>query len=811
MPTTLKIAIRSLLKTPGFTITVLATLALCLAANVAIYAVVDAVIVRSLPFPQSDRLVTMVNAYPGAGVPRGGTSLVNYYDRKHDMRSFSSMAIIQEGSARTVGGPDAPTRVQAADISPDFFKTLGVPLAMGREFSEQEMIYGADSVAVLTNEYWRNHFDSDPNILGKTFLNDGMPVSIVGVLPRGFRFLSCNAQFFRPAGREKGDLVPKNRHNNNYVSIARLAPGVTLAQAQAEMDAYNAVQLKDDPYKAVVAKVGYHTSVFDLRADHVREVRPMLLLLQAGVALLFLIGAVNLANLFLIRSSERAKELAVRQALGARAWHIASVILAETGIVAVAGGVLGILLGAFGVRVIRLIGTDALPLGASIQFDGRVALAALAGAAVAAVLLAAPAAWISLRGGLAAGLRSESRSGTSGPGVQRLRHLFIVVQVALAFVLIAGAGLLAVSLRRVLDVPTGFRPDHVYAGNIPLPWNSYKTAEPRAQFVERLIPALEAIPGVSNAAISTNLPFNGPGDNSAIVVLDNPTHSPIHAHYIISVTGSYWATMHIPLRTGRLFTDNECRSKARVVVVDRAFATHYWPGGSALDKLILPRIDDDPSKAYRIVGVVDTVKQMDLTEDTGHGAVYFPYPNDELQTNFFAIVVESQLPEATLAPMVRHAMAGIDRQIPLAQFRSMDDRIGETLVTRRSPVILAAVFAGVALMLAAVGTYGVLSYAVSQRQREIGVRMALGALPAQIQAQFLRLGATLLVIGFAAGIAGSWVAGKAMQAILFEVSPLQPLVLAGAFVVMGLVALCACLLPARRASHVDPIVALRDE
>jgi hypothetical protein len=269
--------------------------------------------------------------------------------------------------------------------------------------------------------------------------------------------------------------------------------------------------------------------------------------------------------------------------------------------------------------------------------------------------------------------------------------------------------------------------------------------------------------------------------------------------------------MHIPLLEGRLFTDDECRTKAKIVVVDKAFANRYWPGGSAVGKLIVKDVEADRSKAVRIVGVVATVKQNDLTEDGQHGAVYFPYPNEELSTGFFALVVESSLPEETLAPMVRGAMAGIDRQLPLAQFKSMDDRIGETLVTRRSPAILAGVFAGVALLLAAVGTYGVLSYAVSQRQREIGVRMALGALPEQIQAQFLSYGMRLLAVGAVVGTAGAWFAGREMQSILFNVEPLQPLALGGTVVVIGCVALLACLIPARRASRVDPMIALRDE
>jgi predicted permease len=809
MPTSLKVAVRQLLKTPGFTLTVVATVAICLAANLAIFAVVDAVVIRALPFPRSDELVTLLNAYPAAGVERSSSSLANYYDRRAAMKSFSSMAISQEGAV-TVGDVDAPTRVEIARISPGFFNTLGVPLAMGRDFTEDETRYGPDQVAILTDSYWRNHFGADPAILGKTFLNDGLKTTVVGVLPAGFRFLSSRAQFYRPDGHDANEATPQNRHSNNWNAVARLAPGATLVQAQQEMDAFNAVQLKDDPYKELVAKAGYRTTIRGLHDDHVREVRPMLVLLQCGVAFLFLIGAVNLANLFLIRASNRTKDLAVQRALGARAWDVAWGTLTETTLVALAGGVTGVILGAFGTRIVRLLGTDDLPLGANVRFDSRVALIGLAASALAGVLLALPTIWLGLTGNVAAGLRSESRSGTSGPGVQRMRQTFIVVQVALAFVLLSGAGLLTVSLKRILAVPPGFRPDHVYAGNIPLPWNSYRDTPPREAFVRRLLPAVQALPGVTGAAITTQLPFNGPTNDSAVTVMDEPVNSPVHVAYMTSVTADYWSAMHIPLRRGRFFTDSECGQKAHVVVVDQDFAERYWPNGDPIGKDIDKDVTRDPKKIYRIVGVVGSIKQTNLTEPPGHGSVYFPYPNEELNTGFFAVIVVSPLPEETLAPMVRKALYSIDRQIPLAQFRSMDARIADTVVTRRSPAILAGVFSLVALFLAAIGTYGVLSYVVSQRQREIGVRMALGAQPSQIQGQFLSLGLRLLAAGAAFGIAGSWLAGRAMQSILFNVPAIQLPTLAAALAVLGLVAVVACLIPARRASRVDPIVALRD-
>jgi predicted permease len=814
MPISLKFAFRQLMKTPGVTVTALATLAICLAANLTIFAVVDAVVIKSLPFPEGDRLVTLFNVYPLAGVPRSSASTPNYYDRRRALKSYTSISILQD-SASSVGSTDGgpAIRVPTANVSPEFFATLGVKLLMGKPFTDDQLTYGADGVAILTAEYWRAHFNADPNVLGKTFLNDGQAVTVIGVLPAGFRYLSSKAEFFRPAAHDRNDETPKNRHSNNWEMIARLAPGVTLAQAQAEMDAFNAVQLRDDPYAQLIKTAGYRTLVAGLHADHVREVRPMLLLLQCGVASLLLIGAVNLANLFLIRANSRTKELAVRQALGARRGHIALDVLTETTVLAAAGGVLGVIFGALGIRVIHLLGTDTLPLGSTIAFDARVAGAAVLAALLLGVLLALPPIWLSLRTRLASGLAAESRSGTSSHGAQRMRHAFIIVQVALAFVLLSGAGLLTVSLKRLLETPPGFVTGSLYAGNIALPWNSYRTTAPRRAFVDRLIPAIEALPGVNHAAITTNLPFGGNNNDSAVTVEGEASSSTqsIRAHYISAVTPAYWATMNIPLVRGRLLRADDAKNPTVTCVVDEAFANRYWPGQDPLGKRLEQNAVYEPGKGISVVGVVRSVKQTELAEPDGHGAVYFGFPDEDMNTMYFSLVVSSPLPAEVLAPMVSKAIQQIDPGLPLISFRSMDARIDETLVARRSPAVLAGIFAAVALLLATIGTYGVLSYAVAQRQREIGVRMALGALPSQVRNQFLSLGIRLVSAGMVIGIAGAWLAGRAMQSILFNVPAVQGATLVITILVMAVVALAACLLPAARAARVDPVVALRGD
>jgi predicted permease len=810
MFTGLRLAARKLIKTPGFTTTALITLALCLGANLTIYAVVDAILVRSLPFREADRLVTAFNSYPGAGVDRASASLPNYYDRKEAIKAFSSLAIEQEGSA-IIGESGAPKRVKVTRVSPEFFTTLGVPLAMGRMFTDKEMTYQTDQVAVITDGFWRSEFASDPNVIGRTFISNGLTATVVGLLPPDFHYLSSRPEYFRPASSGPDERTSKNRHGNNWEMIARLAPGTTLIEAQAQLDSFNAKQLTDDPYAQVLKGSGYHTEVKQLQEDHVHSVKPILLLLQCGGLLLLLIGGVNLANLLLIRASARTKELAVRKALGASPLHVALDVLTETMLIAVAGGVLGLLVGAAGIRLLGLLGTDQLPLGASIRLDGRVAAISLIASAVVGIALSIPIIWFNARSKLLQGLQSEGRGGTTGRAAQNLRNVFIVAQVALAFVLLSGAGLLGLSLRHVIEAPTGFHADNILTGRISLPWKTYPDEAAHVSFVRRLLPALAALPGVTSVAVNDGLPFTGGSSDNAIAVegFGPRPGETLHAHFTQSATSDYWKIMEIPLLEGRLIDDWESKRDLDACVIDKAFADRYWPAGGALGHRLTIGPIFDTKAAYTIVGVVGNVKQNELSEAGGHGTVY--NSTAKASPNSFSVLVKTQLPPSSLAVSVQKAVLALDPNLPVDDIHPMRAIIDDSLVARRSPAVLAAIFSGVALLLAAIGTYGVLAYAVGQRKREIGVRMALGAQPGQVLALFLGLGATLLAVGIGLGFVGSWFAGRAMEKVLFGVSPLNAGVLATSTAVMVIVVFFAILLPSRRAAGVNPIDALRDD
>ncbi|HLP09157.1 MAG TPA: ABC transporter permease [Opitutaceae bacterium] len=803
----IRLALRTLAKTPGFTATAIATIALCLGANLAIFAVVDAVLVRCLPFPEPDRLVTLFNSYPGAGVAHSFASMPNYWDRRGTITACSSLALYQDGST-ILGEAGNPDRVPSARVTPEFFATLGTPLAMGQSFAEEHLRYGDDNVAVITDGFWRSYFNADPAVLGRTFLGDGYPITVIGVLPRTFRFLSSPAQFYRPAAHAPEDRQPQARHSNNWNMVARLGPESTIVQAQSQIDAFNLRQAADDPIAEMIKNIGYHTTVAPLHADHVQTVKPTLTLLQAGVVLLLLISGVNLVNLLLIRANGRTQELAVRQALGAGRRHIVSLVVAETMLLSLCGGVLGLLLGSLGIDLLRTMGAGQLPLGSAIEFNSRLAVSLFTLAIGIGLALSVPIIWFHLRARVTPSLRPGSRAGCATRSTQRVRHGFVITQIALAFVLLTSAGLLAISLKRVLDTSPGFNPSHILTGQVQLTWRNYQKDTARIAFVERLLANLRALPGVSHAAIATGLPFTGSISNSA---LDVDGYTPVpgeprRAHYLAAATADYWPMLRIPLLRGRLLEDADNHRAERVCLVDQAFANRYWPDSDPLGHHI--SFGPGTPKAT-IVGVVADVKQAELGEASGFGTVYFDYAG--FNSFDFSLVVRSEHTLEALAPLVRKTMLALDPELPVDDLRTLQARIDDSLLMRRSPAILATIFAVIALLLAAIGTYGVLAYAVGQRQHEIGIRMALGALPKQICTYFLRLGARLLVIGIILGAAGAWAASRAMDSMLFGIHGRQAAILSLAVGVMAGVVLLAIILPARRASRVDPLEALRAE
>jgi predicted permease len=808
----LRYALRLLRKTPGFTFTALATLALCIGANLTIFAVVNSVLLRPLPFPDADRLVRVFNTYPKAQVLDDGASIANYYERRGHIPAFSGVAQYREGTT-IVGDAGSTQREFISQVTPDFFATLGLEPVKGRAFTDAETTNQTNKVVILTDVYWRQHFNADPNVIGRTIRVADIENQIVGVLPPEFSYLSSKAQLYFPYASGPDQRQSAQRHwGSNSQMIARLAPGATLAEAQAQIDTNNVAMEKFNPQAKMMAEAAFRTMVVPLHADHVASIRPTLLMLQAGAFCLLLIGAVNLINLLLIRASARVRELAVRQALGASRRHVISAVLVETTVLTLVGGVLGLIVGDIGVRALSVLGTDRLPLGTHIAFDARLGVVAVAGAIVLGIALGLPIAWFNLRA--LGGLRMESRSGTASRAAQRLRHAFVIAQTALAFVLLSAAGLLGLSLNHAMTVAPGFRADHVLSGQISLPGKRFPTPATGIAFVDRLVGELRQEPGVQAVGIVTNVPLSGNDIKSSVTVkgyVPKPGEPP-YGLYSYSVGGDYFTAMGFTLREGRFLTDADSHRTDRVCVVDEDFARRYWPAANrvALGHQVWEGSEAHAdSEAYTIVGVVAPAKQGHVTDENAQGAIYYPYGHRP-DTQMF-VVTRTSVPPELFGNTLQQRVRVIDPALPVNDIKTMDTRIAESLVTRRSPALLAATFSALALLLTAIGTYGVLSYAVAQRRREIGLRMALGAHPQQIRAQFLGITLRLFAIGAAIGVAGAWLTGHAIQNILFHVPAIHLATLATTAAVLAIVAIAACLSPSHRAATISPMEALTEE
>lgn len=806
------LAFRRLAKSPLFTATALGILALCIGANLTIFAVIDAILIRSLPFPHADRLVRLYYIYPKLPSAQSGASLTNYYERRGKIPALASISDIDENTS-VVGESGATSIESLGRVTPEFFSTLGIAPMLGRAFTDADMTYQTDHVAILSYEYWKAQYNGDPNVLGKRIRMDGDPKTIVGVLPPHFRFLSFQAPVFMPLSSEEGERNVGARHSVGKIQIGRIAAGATLADVQAQIDARDTELAPEFQEAKLVEEAGTRTVVAPLQADYVASIRPMLLFLQAAAVCLLVIGCVNLINLLLVRASTRSREMAIRRALGANRVQIGSQVMTETMMLAAIGALLGLWLGEAGIRIVDRLGVDRLPLGAEVVFNGRLAVVAVLGALLIGASAAVPISWFNVRRGLSEALKSEARGGTASSAAVRLRRGFIVAQIALAFALLTGAGLLGLSLRRAMAILPGFRPDHVIAGQFNLTWNNYPQLDTFHKFFDRLFEKTAGMPGVVAVGATTSLPVSGPTGGDAMTIkgyVPPRGDSGLIIHDDIAVAGDYFAAMGIPLIYGRYLKPEDAGSAQLTCVVDETFARHYWPDGAALGKEVYngtrPPAD---AKYYTIVGVVGSVKQLSLTEKRGRGALYVPYSREYARQ--YVLVARTTLPPEAVANTLVRAVREADSDVPLTHLRTMEVSLSDSLSTRRTPALMAGVFAASALFLATFGLYGVMAYSVAQRTREFGVRMALGARDREVLRLVFAEGVRLAVIGLVCGVILSLVLTRFMSFMLYGVQANDPSAFVGVAAVITIVVSFACLLPARRASKVDPMVALRIE
>ena len=815
----LRQALRVLARERTFSATILLTLAVCIGANVAIFSVIHTVLLEPLPFAQPDRLVTVYNSYPGAGSARGGAGVVDFFQRRENIDAFEEVALFQ-GSGSTVGETGSTERVSSLRVTPSFFPLVGVEAARGRTFTEDEMEVGNHQKAVLTDAYWRETFGADPAVVGRELRVDGEPYTVVGILSPDFALPEDqDVRLILPLAFDEEARALQRWHSNSFEMVARLAPGATVAQATAQNEALNDALIDQWPVpnaRQLLTDAGYHTVIVPTQEDLVRDIRPVLYMLWAGVAFVLLIGCVNIANLMLARAQTRVGEVATRLALGARRAAVARQILTESVVAGVAGGVLGIGLGALALEGLLALGASELPRGAEIGIDGTVVGFAVVLAILAGVLFGAIPMSQILRSDLTPAFRGETRTGTASRRAVLLRNGLVTSQVALAFVMLIGAGLMFLSLRKALSVDPGFDPDRVLTAFVSLPNARYSDGTDRRQFWEELLRETDALPSVEAVALTSMLPFSGNGSSSVITPegYDPPPGESLLSPFQSTVSPGYFETMGIEVLEGREFLPSDGPEDLRVLVIDEWLANRYWPDRSPLGQRMIygavPGMDDIPEDSYHtIVGVVRTVKQNDLTTpDAEHvGAYYFPLAQQPI--GFGTVVARAASDDApALAGELRGILGRLDGELPLFGVETLQDRIDQSLLQRRVPLILLSVFAGVALFLSVVGIYGALAYSVNQRRREIGIRMAMGSAPGEVFRAVVGQGLRVTAVGLVAGAAAALFLTRLIRSLLFEVQATDIRVILGVAGLLALVGLAACIVPARRATTVNPVEAL---
>ena len=812
----LRFAVRLLLKDRGFTVTTLLTLALCIGANAVIFAIVNSVLLRPLPVPNAERLMLVYNSYPKAGVERASTGVPDYYDRLRETDVFEELALYQQRGV-TIGGEGNAERITGLAGRPSLFRMLQARPVTGRIFNEDEGEPGADRKVILSFALSQRIFGGPQAAVGKDLRINGRPYQVVGVMPRDFLFINAEVDLWIPLSFTAEQRSDDARHSNSWTMVGKLKPGASAAQAQQQIDALNARNLdRFANMKQILLNAGFHTVVAPLQEDLVREVKRTLYLLWGGVLFVLAIGIVNITNLVLIRSSARMRELATRHALGAGLSRLTRQLLTETVLLTIGGGLAGIGLAYLGLMLLSGVGVEALPRSAEIRIDGMVIAFTLALALAVGVLVGLVPV-VNLRHmNLSQAFREEGRSGTSARGARTIRRVLVASQVAFAFMLLIGAGLLLASFDRVLRVDPGFDPNQLLTARVSPPGTRYPDDAKVLAFAERFLPAVRAVPGVIGAGITSNIPFGGDFSDSVIMAEGYqmaPGESLI-SPYQVTVTPGYMEALKLPLRSGRFFQDSDTATSPLVVIVDETLAKKFWPGQDPVGRrMYKPDNPEDFSKPgpktkwITVVGVVPETRMAGLvSSDTRMGTYYFPMTQDGMRTMTLAVRTAGEPLAVTGA--LRKALASIDPELPLYSVRTMSDRITESLLDRRTPMLLALLFATLALFLAATGLYGVLAYQVSQRRKEIAIRMALGSEPRGIFALILREGLGLLLAGLAVGLAGAFGIRRAMESQLYGVSGMEPAVLAGVAGVLAVVAVIACAVPARRASRIDPMGAL---
>ena len=796
----IRYGVRSLLKHPGFTAIAVITLALGIGANSAMFSAVNAVFLRPLSYPESDRIILLEGVNPAQGITQSNMSIPDFADWQKQNQVFEQLAGFFTGGLLLSNG-DETERVRGTGVTDDFFPLFRTSAIRGRTLQPDDSQKGRDPVVVLSFGLWQRRFGGAENIVGSKVTLGVKGATVVGIMPAGFDY-PAQTEIWVPYPI---DAAAERRDNRFFSVVARLAPGVAMPQAQAQMDTIN--QRLAQSYEETNS--GWGVRVIGLQERLVGAMRKSLLVLLGAVAFVLLIACANVANLLLARATARQKEIALRSALGASRWRVIRQLLTESVLLSLVGGAIGLLLSIWLTKLLIAVSPPNTPRFDEIRPDARVFAFTLGLTVITGFVFGLAPALQASRIDLNEGLKEGGRTGSGGARSTRLRSVMMVSEIALSFVLLVGAGLLIKSFMRLRDVSPGFNPDNVLTARVALLPAKYPQGEPRVQLLRQVVEHLTAVPGVQSAGAVLSLPLGGDTFNvwRSLIREGRPatTEESSNANYLVA-TPEYFRTMQIPLVAGRAFTDQDTEQAPKVLIVNEKLARELWPGESPLGRRIT--IWRDEKFLREIVGVVRDTKSS-LDADAGE-QMYVPYAQDSSWPSM-SIVIRTNGDPTVVTSAARSEIRSLDKGIPIFNVRTMNDVATTSVAPQRTSMLLLSAFAGVALLLAMIGIYGVTAYYVTQRTQEIGIRMALGAQMSDVMKLVLRSGMAMALIGIGVGLAGAFALTRLIASLLFAVKPTDVVTFAIVSLSLLVTALIACYLPARRATKVDPLVALRYE
>ena len=796
----IRYGVRSFLKRPGFLAIALSTLALGIGATTAMFTVVNSILLRPLQFPEPERIVLLESINPAMGADGSNTSVPDIADWQQQSQSFEQIASFVWGGAFVTLG-DETERVRAASVSAEFFPLLRTNPILGRWIGAGDIPESNESVAVISHGFWQRRFGGAASAVNSKIMIGRWSTTIVGIMPAGFNYPDDSELWvaFQPK------LATEPRDNRYVNVVARLKPNVSLAQAQTEMDTINQRLAQNYP----VTNTGWGVRLTELRERMVGELRTSLLILLGAVAVVLLIACANVANLLLARAAHRQKEIALRTALGASRMRVVRQLLTESVLLSLVSGLIGLGLSVWLLKLLIAISPANSPRIKEIGIDWRVFIFAFSVTILAGLLFGLVPALHTSRPDLNETLKESGRQGGTGGSRNRVGSFLIVSEIALSFILLASAGLLIKSFINLRRIDPGFTANNVLALRLAVTSQTYNSNEKRAQLYRQLVDQVKATPGVQSVGAILSLPLGGDTFNlGRSVIREGDAEIPenaINSNHLV-ITPDYFQTLKIPVKAGRAFNDQDNLDSVKVAIINEKLAQRLWPGENPIGKRF--HVWRDEKFSREVVGVVGNTKQS-LDEEAGN-QTYVPYAQDPTWSSLTFVVRTSGDPTA-FAGSVREALRSVDKTLPTYNLKTMDDVVTTAAAPRRLPMLLLSAFAGVAIFLASLGIYGVTSYYVTQRTHEIGVRMALGAQLNQILRLVLKQGLVLVVVGVGIGAIGSWFATRLLSSLLYEVSVTDSVTFIVVAVLLIIVALLACYIPARRATKVDPMIALRYE